>query len=391
MRSNRSRLLFVIGSLAALVSIRAVTSPAVSGRDSATRALSIFSDIFSLTRSNYVEPTESKTLLEGAYDGMSDALDPFSYYVPASERAAYKAQQSAGAVGPGIVVARRGGFPYVVAPIAGSPAEKAGIKPGDLIDTVDGKPVRNASLWKVKAALEGPENTQVQLLVFRGGDERRVTFKVPRARFEPTALSSRFEGDIAVVKIPSFRKDTAGVLRQALEQAKSKPARAVVIDLRGTIGGEPADAAAAAALLTGPGTMAKTISRKVAIPSLDATGDRIWNGKTVLLTDDGTGGAAEIFAAAVHDRAQGITVGETTVGMAIVQRAVTTESGGTLYMTVARYTSPSGTPLAGKGLSPDDRVIVFADQSGGKSPAGDPILDRGLEVARGAVPRRRAA
>ena len=70
MRSNRSRLLFVIGSLAALLSIRAVTSPAVSGRDSATRALSIFSDIFSLTRSNYVEPTESKTLLEGAYDGM---------------------------------------------------------------------------------------------------------------------------------------------------------------------------------------------------------------------------------------------------------------------------------------------------------------------------------
>jgi len=393
MRSNRSRLLFVIGSFAALLSIRAVTSPAVTGRDSATRALSIFSDIFSLTRSNYVEPTESKTLLEGAYDGMSDALDPFSYYVPASERGAYRAQQSSGAVGPGLVVARRGGFPYVIAPIPGSPAEKAGIKPGDLIDTVDGKPVRNASLWKVKAALEGPENTKVELLVFRGGDERRVTFKVPRARFEPAAVSSRFEGDVAVIKVPAFRKDTAGALRQAIEQAKSKPAQAVIVDLRGTIGGEPADAAAAAALFTGPGTMAKAVSRKVAIPSLEATGDRLWTGRTVILTDDATGGAAEIFAAAVHDRAQGVTVGETTVGMAIVQRAVTTESGGTLYMTVARYVSPSGTPLAGKGLSPDDRVIVFADQSAGagKGPAADPILDRGLEVARGAVPRRRAA
>jgi carboxyl-terminal processing protease len=392
MRSNRSRLLFVIGSFAALLSIRAVTSPAVSGRDSATRALSIFSDIFSLTRSNYVEPTESKTLLEGAYDGMSDALDPFSYYVPASERGAYRAQQAAGAVGPGVVVARRGGFPYVVAPIPGSPAEKAGVKAGDLIDTVDGKPVRNASLWKVKAALEGPENTKVELLVFRGGDERRVTFKIPRARFEPAAVSSRFEGDVAVIKVPAFRKDTAGALRQAVEQAKSKPVQAVIVDLRGAIGGEPSDAAAAAALFTGPGTMAKAVSRKVAIPSLEGTGDRVWTGRTVVLTDDATGGAAEIFAAAVHDRAQAVTVGETTVGMAIVQRAVTTEAGGTLYMTVARYVSPSGTPLAGRGLSPDDRVIVFADQSaGGKSPAGDPILDRGLEVARGAVPRRRAA
>jgi carboxyl-terminal processing protease len=77
---------------------------------------------------------------------MSDALDPFSYYVTASERAAYRAQEASGSVGPGIVVARRGGFPYVVAPLPGSPAQKAGVHPGDLLDTVDGKPVRYASL-----------------------------------------------------------------------------------------------------------------------------------------------------------------------------------------------------------------------------------------------------
>ena len=84
MKSNRSRLLFVVVSLAALASLRAVSSPSGSGKDPATRALSIFSEVFSLTRPNYVEPTDSKTLLDGAYDGMSDALDPFSYYVPAS-------------------------------------------------------------------------------------------------------------------------------------------------------------------------------------------------------------------------------------------------------------------------------------------------------------------
>lgn len=392
MRSNRSRLLFVVGSLAALLSIRAVTSPAVSGRDSATRALSIFSDIFSLTRSNYVEPTETKALLDGAYDGMSDALDPFSYYVPAAERTAFRAQQASGALGPGIVVARRGGFPYVVAPMPGSPAEKAGVKPGDLIDTVDGKPVRNASLWKVKAALEGPENTKVEILVFRGGDERRVTFKIARARFEPSGVSTRFDGDVAIVKIPAFRKDTASALRQALEQAKAKSAKSLIVDVRGAIGGDVTDAAAPAALFTGPGTIARPVSRKLVLSPLEASGERFWTGRTVVLTDEATGGAAEIFAAALHDRAQASTVGETTVGMAIVQRMVPTESGGTLFMTVARYVSPSGTALAGKGLTPDDRVIVFADQS--KPPAGaadDPILDRGLEIARGAIPGRRAA
>jgi carboxyl-terminal processing protease len=396
MRSNRARLLFVVGSIAALLTLRAVTTAAGPGRDSATRSLSIFSDIFSLTRANYVESTDAKTLLEGAYDGMSDALDPFSYYVPASERAAFRAQQSSGAINPGIVVARRGGFPYVVAPVAGSPAEKAGVKPGDLIDTVDGKPVRNASLWKVKAALEGPENTKVELLVFRGGDERRVTLKVPRTKFEPPALSSRVEGDVLVVKIPAFRKDTAGALKQALAEAKSK-SKSLIVDVRGAIGGDVADAVPCAALFTGPGAVAKPISRKLVLQPLEATGERTWTGKTVVLIDDATGGAAEVFAAAVHDRASATTVGETTVGMAIVQRQVPTESGGTLSMTVARYVSPSGTVLAGKGMSPDDRVIVFPERTGAATPGtpsagpSDPILERGLEIARGAVPGRRAA
>src|ERR1700736_1996560 len=104
MRSNRARLLFVVGSIAALLSIRAVSTP--GGRDSATRSLSIFSDIFSLTRSNYVEATDSRALLEGAYDGMADALDPFSYYVPAAERAAFRAQAHAAAADATMVCAR---------------------------------------------------------------------------------------------------------------------------------------------------------------------------------------------------------------------------------------------------------------------------------------------
>lgn len=396
MRSNRARLLFVVASIAALLSLRAVTTAAGPGRDSATRSLSIFSDIFSLTRSNYVESTDAKTLLEGAYDGMSDALDPFSYYVPASERAAFRAQQSSGAVNPGIVVARRGGFPYVVAPIAGSPAEKAGVKPGDLIDTVDGKPVRNASLWKVKAALEGPENSKVELLVFRGGDEKRVTIKVPRTRFESPALSSRSEGDVFIVKIPAFRKDTAALLKQALAEAKAKSPKSLIVDVRGAIGGDVADAVPCAALFTGPGTVAKPVSRKLVLQPLEAgeKAEKVWTGKTVILIDEATGGAAEVFAAALHDRAQATTVGETTVGMAIVQRQVPTESGGTLSMTVARYVSPSGTVLAGKGMPPDDRVIVFPDRTGAATPttpSQDPILERGLEIARGAVPGRRAA
>lgn len=384
MRNNRSRLLFVVGSVAALVSIRAVTNAAGGGRDPATRALSIFSDVLSLTRQNYVEHTENRTLLEGAYDGMSDALDTFSFYVPASDRSAYRAQQASGAVGPGIVLARRGGFPYVVAPMPGSPAQKAGVHPGDLIDTVDGKAVRNSPLWKVKSSLEGPEGTRVQIILFRGGDEKKLTLQIPRSRFEPPSSSIRWEKDLAIVKIPSFTHSTSETLKQAIEEANRRSVSAMVVDVRGTIGGEIPEALPSAALFVGKGPVARVVSRKVALAPLEAQTERLWKGKTVVLMDDATGGAAEVFAAALHDRAEAVTVGESTVGMAIVQRLVPTESGGSLYMTVGKYLSPAGTPLGGKGLPPDERVIVFPGESEGR----DAILERGLEIARGARPSR---
>ncbi|HEY3204580.1 MAG TPA: S41 family peptidase [Thermoanaerobaculia bacterium] len=387
MRSNQSRILFVVISICALASLRAVTGPDPGGRDPATRALSIFSEVLSLTRSNYVEPTDSKTLLEGAYDGMSDALDPFSFYVPAASIAAYRAQEAAGAASPGIVFARRGGYPYVVAPLPGSPAEKAGVRAGDLIDSVDGKALRNAPIWKVKAALEGPEGSSCELGLFRGGDEKRLAISVTRARFEPPGPSTKWERDVAIIKIGTFTTATAAAVRKELEEANRRAISKVILDLRGSIGGEVAQAAPVASLFVGSGRIATVVARKVDARPLEAQGEAVWKGRTVLLIDDSTGGAAEVLAAALHDRAKAITVGETTVGMAILQKNVPTEEGGSLFMTVGRYVSPSGQVLGGKGLSPDERVIVFPGENGDR----DLILERGLEMARSEASSRRAA
>ncbi len=386
MKSNRSRLAFVIVSLGALASLRAMTGPEGAGRDPATRALSIFSEVFSLTRSNYVEPTDTRVLLEGAYDGMSDALDPFSYYVPASAMAAYKAQQSSGVASAGIVFARRGGYPYVVGPLPGSPAEKAGVKAGDLIDTIDGKPLRNAAYWQIKAALEGPEGSSCEIGVFRGGDEKRINIPVTRARFESPAPSTTWERDVAVVKIPAFTSATAAAVRKELDEAARRSIGTVILDLRGSIGGDPADAAPVASLFLGKGPIATVVSRKVAGKTLEAAGEPAWKGRVVVLMDDSTAGPAEVLAAALHDRAKATTVGETTVGMAIIQRNIPTGEGGTLYMTVGRYVAPSGQVLGGKGLTPDERVLVFPGEAGER----DLILERGLDVARNA-PARKAA
>jgi carboxyl-terminal processing protease len=159
-----------------------------------------------------------------------------------------------------------------------------------------------------------------------------------------------------------------------------------VLDLRGSIGGDVADVAPSATLFVGRGPIARIVSRKVPLKPLEAAGERVWKGRTVLLMDEATGGPAEVFVAALKDRANATTVGSATAGMAIVQRLVPTGSGGSLFMTVGRYQSPSGTILGGKGLSPDERVITFP----GDTESHDPILERGLEVARRGVARRAA-
>ncbi|HEU5248835.1 MAG TPA: S41 family peptidase [Thermoanaerobaculia bacterium] len=384
MRSNRSRLLFFLVSLAALASLRAVDSG--SGKDPATKALSVFSEVFSLTRGNYVDPTDSKGLLEGAYDGMTDALDPFSYYVPAGSMSAYRAQQASGALSPGIVVARRGGFPYVVAALPGSPAQRAGVQPGDLIQSLDGKNLRTAPLWKIRSSLEGPEGTTVDVVLYRVVEEKKVSLHLRRERFASPPVETRWEKDLGIVKIPALTPATADALSRAIEEANRRSIDKLVLDVRGAIGGEIADVAPAASLFVGRGPVAKLVTRKVELKPLDATGERAWRGRTIVLIDDATGGPAEIFAAALKDRADATTVGETTAGMAIVQRLVPTGSGGSLFMTVARYQSPSGALLGGKGLSPDERVITFPGESDGR----DPILERGLEVARRVTARQAA-
>ena len=142
-----------------------------------------------------------------------------------------------------------------------------------------------------------------------------------------------------------------------------------------------------ASLFVEKGPVATIVSRKAPEKPLEATGPAIWKGKVVLLIDDSTAGPAEVFAAALHDRAASKTVGETTVGMAIIQRSVPTEEGGNLYMTVGRYVSPSGQVLGGKGLAPDERVLVLPGETGER----DLILERGLELVRADSAARKAA
>lgn len=198
---------------------------------------------------------------------------------------------------------------------------------GDLIHSVDGKNLRTAPLWKIRSALEGPEGTTVEVGLYRVVEEKKLTVRLRRERFEPPAVQTRWEKDVGIVRLPAFTASTAEALSRAIEEAGRRSIDRLILDVRGSVGGVIADIGPAASLFIGRGPVAKLISRKVPLKPIEAQGERVWKGRTIVLTNDATGGPAEVFAAALKDRASATIVGETTAGMAIVQRLVPTGSG----------------------------------------------------------------
>jgi carboxyl-terminal processing protease len=355
-------------------------------KSSLYRGLSIFSEVFDLVRSNYVEQVETDQLLEGAFSGVTDAVDEFSYYVPPSQMANYKTFVDSDDNGTGIVITRRFGYAYVITAIPGSPAAKVGIERGDFIEKVDGKPTTKLAIWQVKNLLSA--NHPVQLQVLRGGQTKRDEFKLEHSQFHPVAVTSKQIGNVAIITIPFFEKGvTAAQFRSALDAVHKANTRKLIVDVRGNAGGDVSEAITSAdELLTG-GLITSLQGRKIEMQKWTADRNTAFDGDIEVLTDASTASGAEVFAAAIHGNSRGKTVGLTTYGKSIVQRFITLPSGGGVYMTVGHYTTPDLKPIKDGGVKPDVTVDLTAqairepsDKSAATAPREDLILEKALSL-----------
>ncbi len=202
--------------------------------DALYRPLGLFTEVLGLVRSNYVEPVELKPLLSGAFSGMTEALDPFSEYVPPDKMAAFTAWEASkekkDVVDTGLVLARRFGYPVVVAAVEGSPAAAAGVKSDDVVEKVDGQLTRNMPLWELDAKLSGKAGGRVRLEVVREGKPRHRTIDIVRASWSPaTPSAQRVDGE-TVVRIPSFTPGAAAAIRKILEPLDKT--HALILDVR---------------------------------------------------------------------------------------------------------------------------------------------------------------
>ena len=369
-----------------------------SPKNNVYRYLSIFTEVFDLVRNNYVEQVPSDQLLDGAFNGVTDAVDEFSFYVPPAQMAAYKNFADVDDNGVGLVVTKRFGYGYVIAPVANSPAAKAGIERGDFIEKVDGQPTPKMAVWQLRNMLRA--NHPVHLQVLRGGQTKREEFTIQSAQFHPVALTTKQFDGVAYIKVPFFEKGSAEQFRAALENVRKSGTRKLIVDVRGNAGGDVDEAITAAdALLTG-GIITSLEGRRIEPRRWTADHNADYDGQVEVLTDSSTAAGGEIFAAAIRGNNRGKTVGVTTYGKSVVQKFITLPSGGGVYMTIAHYTTPELKPIKDGGVKPDVIVDLTAQvlrdpnaksDNTPKKPQPDVILDKALQLFSEPAAAKKAA
>jgi carboxyl-terminal processing protease len=342
--------------------------------------LTVFNEVVRYVIDAYVDPVNIDRIMSGARMGLTDALDPESAYLEPEDLKLYQQAPKDGEGDLGLVLTKRYGYLAVIAPRAGSPAEKAGVKSGDYIKTVDGKHTRAFSLPMGERAMRGAPGSVVKLQLLRpGSDPIDVSVVRERIEFHPATGRMLAEGP-GYVKVAEFGTKTADEVRDEVLALKKSGAASLVLDLRDAAYGQPGDGVAAAAVFMKGGVVGKISGRKTSEEVLNADPKRsAWELPVAVLVDNGTAGPAEVVAAALKDAGHPV-IGQRTSGRAPVQKLVPLPEGA-LLLTVARYFSPNGDAIHGKGVEPTVAVApVVDDDEASAAPARDLALEKAIEL-----------
>jgi carboxyl-terminal processing protease len=296
----------------------------------------------------------------------------------------------------GLVLTRRFGYLMAVAARPGSPAEKAGIRPGDVVKSIEGRHTRPLAVPTGERMLRGAPGSVVKLVLLRAGGDP-IDVSLTRERLTPAPLKGRqLEDGTGYLKVADFTPRVADDVRSEVESLKRAGTERLVLDLRGAAFGAPGEGVKVAEIFVRGGVLAKLNSARGVEQLLQGDPARVaWEGPLCILVDNGTAGAGEIVAGAVLDAGRGELVGEPTFGRAAVQKAVPLPEGG-LILTTGKYSTPKGTAIHGRGLSPSVAVArVHDDDDDDATPAPattakDPILDKALEVLKDAAAKKAA-
>ncbi len=317
------------------------------------------SEVFGKIKKNYVEDIPDKTLLENAIRGMLTGLDPHSTYLDVSSYKELRVGTSGEFGGLGIVVGIEDGFVKVISPIDDTPADKAGIKAGDLIIRLDETPVKGMSLDEAVKLMRGKPGTSIDLLIVREGADKPMKIAVTRDKIRVKSVRNRtLDEGYGYVRISQFQQRTTKDLRAAIKNLRKENKNklyGLILDLRNNPGG----------LLDSAVSVSDTFLTKGNIVSVKGRGNNselkhqatpvdYTNGiPIVVLVNAGSASASEIVAGALQDHQRAILMGEKTFGKGSVQSVVPLGNNTAIKLTTARYYTPSGRSIQAEGIEPD--------------------------------------
>jgi carboxyl-terminal processing protease len=354
----------------------AAAKPAAAKKTVDLQDIRAFTAVYNLVKQAYVEDVDDRRLMQQAIRGLLAGLDPHSEYLDKEQIENLTEDTTGSYDGLGIEVLQVDGTLRVVAPIDDSPAERAGIKAGDTIVQIDGKPVQSDDLDGAIARLRGKPGTEITLNVLHEKQNTPVDITLKREAIKVASVRGRLlEPGYAYLRVSQFQADTGAQLRKRIErvQADNKaPLRGAILDLRSNPGGLLTAAVEVSDEFLDDGVIVTTKGRlKESDLSFRATpGDLLKGAPLVVLVDNGTASAAEIVAGALKDNHRALLMGRRTFGKGSVQTVLPLDAEHAVKLTTARYYTPSGVSIQAAGIQPDIALADLAlSQRDGASPS----------------------
>ncbi len=362
-----NNLLRSLGLVSAVAFIPAASAALAQVDVDSYREIDAFMTVLERVKAEYVDQVDDATLIRGAIDGMLASLDPHSSYLDARGYRSLMTTTDGNYGGLGLTVTMEDGAVKVIAATRGTPADQAGIKPGDFITHIDGRLFYGGTLDEAVERMRGAPGTRVRVTIVRAGREAPFDVTVTRANIDIPAVRSEVRDRVGIITVTTFNRNTTEMARRAMadvERQLGGPPLGYILDLRSNPGGLLDQAVGLSDLFLERGEIVSQRGRRrTDIERFYARpGDAAHGLPVVVLVDAGTASASEIVAAALQDHRRAVVMGERSFGKGSVQTVIPLGRGETaLRLTIARYYTPSGRSVQEGGVSPDIVVPQLSD------------------------------
>jgi carboxyl-terminal processing protease len=339
--------------------------------DKAYKSLTVYGEVLQKIQQDYVDDPNMRTVTAGSLHGLLESLDPQSSYLTPREYDEYKKKISNTGTGDtGLTLSKRYGYIIVLSVLPDSPGTKAGIRSGDIFESIAGFTTRDMSVGQALNLMNGQPGTGIKVSVIRRGKATPEEVDVVREKLPPSKIVvQKADPDILVLRFPSLETGRAEEVRNRLLDAEKQGVHKVILDVRECGRGPVSEAVAIARLFIPSGTLTTLRGQTVSAQVFSAEPKQvIWKNPVSVLIDATTSGAAEVLASAIAANHRGDVVGERTFGLASEQKLISLDDGAALILTVANYYNPGGKSILEEGVTPTEVVRAVAEDD---SDSGD--------------------